>query len=179
LHYNNKTKGEYTMKKGTKIIKTEVEVYNSMSYIYDSDEIWKDYCRDNDVDEDTPIDWDYIYDMRDWEWEDTLDTLISKFRDNSVILSGHLGLWNGRPQIANYYFYDIKEAIDKCLSSGDYWKVTYDNWGIHILVTHHDGTNCFTISPIKRYTDLSDYIVENFNPTKHKRFIQRINCLWE
>ena len=168
------------MKKGTKIIKSPVEVFDSMSYIYNSDEIWKEYCADNDMEFDEhSIDWDYIYDVRDLDWEGELDNLMYKFKHNGVILSGYLGLWNGRPRIANYYFSDIKEAIDKCLSSGDYWRVTYDNWGIHICVSHHDGTNCFTISPIKRYLVLSDYLIENFDPSKHKRYIQRINCLWE
>jgi hypothetical protein len=168
------------MKKGTKIIKKPIEVFNSFYYTEKADVIWKEFCFDNDIEycEDT-IDWNYICEIRDIEWEDTLDTLMNRFIHNDVILSGFLGLWNGKPQIANYHFGQIEKAIYKCISSGDGWSVSYDNWGIYIDVYHHDGVNTFTISPIKKYTTLSEDMIERFNPYKHKRLIQRFESLWD
>ena len=168
------------MKKGTKLIKKPIEVFNSFDYIHNAEEIWKEYCADNDVEfSENSIDWNHIYDMRDFEWEDAMYNLIDQFAQNEVILSGFLGLWNGRPQIANYHFSHIEKAIHKCLSSGDEWQVSYDNWGIYIDVFHHDGTNTFTISPIKQNINLSAEMIEKFNPYKHKRLIRRIDNLWE
>jgi hypothetical protein len=168
------------MKKGTKIIKKPIDVFNSFYFTHNAVALWKEYCVDNDVEfNEDSIDWDYICDMRDFEWEDVMYNLIDQFAENEVILSGFLGLWNGRPQIANYHFAQIEKAIHKCLSSGDEWQITYDNWGIYIDVFHHDGTNSFTISPIKQNTNLSAEMIERFNPKKHKRLIRRIDTLWE
>ena len=168
------------MKKGTKLIKKPIEVFNSFDYIHNAEEIWKEYCADNDVEfSENSIDWNHIYDMRDFEWEDVMYNLINQFAKNEVILSGFLGLWNGRPQIANYHFAHIEKAIYKCLQSGDDWSVSYDNWGIYIDVFHHDGVNNFTISPIKQDVNLSEEMIERFNPYKHKRLIRRIDNLWE
>lgn len=168
------------MKKGTKLIKKPIEVFNSFDYIYNAEEMWKEYCEDNGIEYcESSIDWDYIYDIRDLEWESELCNLMDKFLHNEVILSGFLGLWNGRPQIANYHFAQIEKAIHKCLSSGDGWSVSFDNWGIYIDVYHHDGTNCFTISPIKKNVCLSEEMIERFNPSKHKRLIARFDTIWE
>ena len=167
------------MKKGTKIIKRPIELFDSLYYIQHAEEIWEEYCNDNDINNETPIEWSYISDIADDEWDNTLMELIDKFAENSVILSGYLGLWYGRPQIANYHFHTIESAINKCLSDGDSWIVSYDNWGIYIDVCHHDGVNCFTISPIKKYTQLSENMIERFNPHKHKRLIARFNNIWE
>jgi hypothetical protein len=168
------------MKKGTKIIKNPIELFNSFDYLHNSKEMWKEYCENNDVEfNENSIDWDYIYDIRDMEWEYVMYNLIGQFAENEIILSGFLGLWNGRPQIANYHFAQIEKAIHKCLSSGDEWSVSFDNWGIYIDVYHHDGTNCFTISPIKRNVCLSEEMIERFNPSKHKRLIARFDNLWK
>ena len=168
------------MKKGTKIVKKPIDVFNSFYFTHNAVALWKEYCENNDVEfNENSIDWDYICDMRDMEWENVMYNLIGQFAENEVILSGFLGLWNGRPQIANYHFTQIKKAIFKCLQSGDEFQVSYDNWGIYIDVFHHDGTNNFTISPIKQNINLSAEMIEKFNPYKHKRLIRRIDNLWE
>ena len=168
------------MKKGTKIIKKPIEVFHSFYFTHNVVALWKEYCECNDVEfDEKSVDWDYICNMRDFEWEDIMYNLIDQFGGNEVILSGFLGLWNGRPQIANYHFAHIEQAIHKCLQSGDEWSVSYDNWGIYLAVYHHDGVNNFTISPIKENTNLSEELIEGFNPYKHRRLVRRINNLWE
>lgn len=168
------------MKKGTKIIKKPIEVFHSFYFSHNAVALWKEHCEDNDIEfDENSIDWNYICDMRDFEWEDVMYNLIEQFAYNEVILSGFLGLWNGRPQIANYHFGQIEKAIHKCLSSGDEWQVSFDNWGIYIDVFHHDGVNTFTISPIKKNISLSEEMIVKFNPYKHKRFIERFNTIWE
>ena len=168
------------MKKGTKIIKKPIDVFNSFYFTHNAVALWKEYCEDNDIEFcESSIDWNYICNMRDNEWECELTAIMDKFPHNEVILSGFLGLWNGRPQIANYHFGQIEKAIYKCLLSGDDWQVSFDNWGIYIDVFHHDGVNTFTISPIKQNINLSEEMIEKFNPYKHRRLIRRIDNLWE
>lgn len=165
------------MKKGTKIIKTPIEVFDTRNYGY---EYWAEYCEQEGIEyNESNVDWDFISDVMHDDYEVLLDEISHKFGFADFVVSGYLGLWNGRPRIQNKIFGSFSSAMRACLSCADDYVISYNNWGIQVRAMHHDGTNCFTISPIKRYTDLSDYMIENFNPIKHKRFIQRINCLWE
>jgi hypothetical protein len=165
------------MKKGTKIIKTPIEVFDTRNYGF---EYWKEYCEDEGIEYDERnIDWDYISNIMRDDYEIVLEEISHKFGFTDFIVSGYLGLWNGRPRINNRIFGSFRKALDACLSSADDVVISYDNWGIYVKAMHHDGTNCFTISPIKAKYSLSEEVVDRFNPTTHKRYIQRINCLWE
>ena len=115
----------------------------------------------------------------DMDMEDVAYQISQKFWLCDFVVSGYLGLWNGRPRINNTLFGSFRKALDACLSSADDVVISYDNWGIYVKAMHHDGTNCFTISPIKANYTLSEEVVDRFDPTTHKRYIQRINDLWE
>lgn len=168
------------MKKGTKIIKKPIDVFNSFYFTHNAVALWKEYCADNDVEfSENSIDWDYVRDVMDMEMEDVVYQISQKFWLCDFVVSGYLGLWNGRPRINNRIFGSFKKALDACLSSADDVVISYDNWGFYIDVFHHDGTNTFTISPIKPNISLSAEMIEKFNPYKHKRLIRRIDNLWE
>lgn len=165
------------MKKGTKIIKNAVELIDTTYY---GCQFWEDHCADEGIEYDIhTIDWDYVRDVQDMDMEDVVYQISQKFGFCDFVVSGYLGLWNGRPRINNRIFGSFKKALDACLASADDVVISYDNWGIYVKAMHHDGTNCFTISPIKAKYCLSEEVVDRFNPTTHKRYIQRINCLWE
>lgn len=165
------------MKKGTKIIKSAVELIDTRYY---GCQFWEDHCAEEGIEYDiNTIDWDYVRDVMDMDMEDIAYQISQKFWLCDFVVSGYLGLWHGRPRINNCLFGSFRKALDACLSSADDVVISYDNWGIYVKAMHHDGTNCFTISPIKAKYNLSEEVVDRFDPTTHKRYIQRINDLWE
>lgn len=165
------------MEKGTKIIKSAVELIDTSNYGY---QFWEDYCAEEGIEYDIDtIDWDYVRYAMDTELEDIISQISHKLGFCDCIVSGYLGLWYGKPRIDNQIFGSFKKALDACLSSADDVVISYDNWGIYVDAMHHDGTNSFTISPIKTKYNLSEEVVDRFNPKTYKRYIQRINDLWD
>ena len=61
------------------------------------------------------------------------------------MITGSLGLWNGRPTIAPVLCNNLVEAIEKCFGSCDDLEVNLENGHLEVLAKHHDGTNCFEI----------------------------------
>lgn len=61
------------------------------------------------------------------------------------MITGSLGLWNGRPTIVPVLCDNLVEAIEKCFGSCDDLEVNLENGHLEVLAKHHDGTNCFEI----------------------------------
>ena len=64
--------------------------------------------------------------------------------DRPVVVTGELGLWDGKHEIVPQKFDDLSAAVSKCLE--DYNCIWEDSDGnFHVDAHHHDGLNHFTI----------------------------------
>lgn len=164
------------MKKGTHIMKDAVELFNTHDYSFS---FWEEHCKEEGIEYDEDkIDWDYISDCLSMDWDYIKEVLSNVYDGMEIIISGELGLWNGRPRIDNVLCDNIENALSKCLNKMDDFVVSYDNWGVYVRAMHHDGTNSFTLSPIKKGTYISEEVLDRFIPSKYKRLIHRINTIW-
>lgn len=62
-----------------------------------------------------------------------------------VVISGTLGLWDGKKTIVPEVAKDFKHALWLCIDNTDYCKIYKECSKIIIEATHHDGTNVFTL----------------------------------
>ena len=68
-----------------------------------------------------------------------------------VILTGTLGLYDGRPEITPRRFDSVHDAIERCFSSSiSDIEVIWEDGTITVYAYHHDGTNIFEINAENR-----------------------------
>ena len=108
-----------------------------------------EYCKANNIepDEEDSVDyWEYVGDMQRYYYEEELINIKhSDDMDKPCIITGSLGLWNGRKTVWATYSKDIVSAIKKCFGSCDDLVVTFKNGVYNCKAMHHDGTNYFEI----------------------------------
>jgi hypothetical protein len=114
-------------------------------------EAFKEYCMDNDIDhtqynEESERFINWLYDSLSMDWDDLM-TNIKHDKDNNVdcIVTGSLGLWDGRHDIDAKHFPTLDRAIVACVSGCDYITITENEGIVNIKGIHHDGTNNFEI----------------------------------
>ena len=142
------------------------------TYLFQSDrevtmEEIKDNCEANEVEvpeEDSTEYWEWVNTFRDWDWRDFEENLrFSKRLPGQVVITGELGLWNGRHEIIPVLA-DMAEDPVKFFGrftrncGGDCeLEVGYDEDGLFVTVRHHDGTNRFRVLEVtdagKRYIE--------------------------
>lgn len=90
-------------------------------------------------------------------WNDDFDikqgnVCYSPLADQEVVITGTLGLWDGRHKINPVKVANIIEAVNKCVDQDiEELEIYEDGYGNFILdAYHHDGCNHFVI---KKYTD--------------------------
>lgn len=111
---------------------------------------YKDECEMNRItpgamDSDEFMQYCIEYDWRDVE--DFYYNLRGTDTDSGKwIVSGRLGLWNGRPAVYDI-FDSLTEAVEACSKGVDDISAEYDSKASEIDFTgyHHDGRNYFTI----------------------------------
>jgi len=64
----------------------------------------------------------------------------------SYIITGNLGLWDGKKEIYPEYVTSLVKAIEKCLDKCDDYIVYLNNGKLEVEGLHHDGRNTFMIS---------------------------------
>lgn len=140
---------------------------------------FKEYCMDNDIDhtqydEDSERFHNWIYDMLSMDWDDLM-TNIKYDKNNNVdcVVTGSLGLWDGRHDITARHFSTLEKAINTCVSGCDYIIITENEGAINIKGIHHDGTNNFEIHKLnaKGY----DAHCENDNDLNNEAFFDKFN----
>ena len=114
-------------------------------------EVFKEYCMDNDIDhtqydEDSERFLNWLYDSLSMDWDDLMSN-IKYDKNNNVdcVVTGSLGLWDGRHEIDAKHFPTLDRAIVACISGCDYIIITENEGVINIKGIHHDGTNNFEI----------------------------------
>lgn len=106
-----------------------------------------EYCEGNDVEpsiENSNDYWEYVTDMQIMYWNDMCDQL----PEIPVIVTGTLGLWNGRHTIIPEKFDTILEAVKKCTGNADEIKIVMENGVLIVHSEHHDGVNVYYIQKL-------------------------------
>lgn len=119
---------------------------SSCDYDYED---YKEMCEMNDWEihpEGSNGYWDTMARIREFECEDFWDNLRYSGIKGRVMITGHLGLWNGRPEIVPVLADNLYEAVSKCID-GDImdFKLTYNCGVIEVEAYHHDGCNYFEL----------------------------------
>ena len=159
--------------------------------IYDSREDlpYEDYvesCEMNDIDpadEDSQDYWDWVSEKRNDYYDDMMGNLSWTKIDSPVMITGSLGLWDGKHEIfpivvksdgygrkfytSDYIGYEVpslKAAVEKCCGGRDTLDVAvkFEEDRIVVYAYHHDGCNVFSIRLLsEKGLKLADEAVEN------------------
>lgn len=128
---------------------------------YDSGLEYKDYVEYCELNEITPEP-EGSNDYYEWEAEENqrcVEDFFENLRyvkfDTPVIITGSLGLWNGRKEIYPMVVEStdkpsLYNAVKKCINGMDDFKVELSEGEIVVHGYHHDGTNIFTISKLSK-----------------------------
>lgn len=132
---------------------------------YPSYEQYKEYCEEyecmseNEIpaeDSQEFICWANSEQSANWlDFDMALRDYAKKQKGDGFMITGSLGLWDGRHDIYPTFVKTLRAAVEKCAENGDYIKVELDDElnVIEVSVSHHDGTNLFTILEIENYDD--------------------------
>ena len=158
--------------------------------LYDSSEDfpYEDYvefCEMNDIEpagENSQDYWDWVSQTRSDYYDDLMSNLSWTKIDSPVMITGSLGLWDGKHDIFpvvvksdgygkkfsdGYTGYDtpsMKSAIQKCCDGRDTLnvEVKFEDGKIVVYAHHHDGCNVFEIHVLsEKGCKLSDEAAEN------------------
>lgn len=96
--------------------------------------------------------------------EDFIENISWSKLDKPLVITGELGLWDGKHEIKPllvrsigygerkrsdgtlcYSMPALRVAIEMCIEGADDYRVSWYDKGIHIETWHHDGCNCFEI----------------------------------
>ena len=113
---------------------------------------YEDFCEGNGIEpgSDTSAEfYEWCADEASINWESDLDN-IKDFKGYNVpvVITGHLGLWWGNPEIEPNYARSVYDAIMQCMNGADDVVVEYEDGTIFVHAMHHDGTNVFEINAI-------------------------------
>ena len=116
-------------------------------------EIYKENCELNErpiAGENSNDFWEWVADQQSMEWDDLMFNLESAECNVNCVVTGSLGLWNGRRGIEPKAFPSLKSAIYACVNGCDYAIITEDDGEILVKVIHHDGNNNFIIRKLNK-----------------------------
>lgn len=160
------------------------------TYLFQSDrevtmEEIKDYCEANELEvpeENSTKYWELVSDFRDRDWEDFEENLeCSRKLPGQVVITGELGLWDGRheiiPVLADMAGDPIKffERFTRNCGSDCEIAIGYGKDGLFVTVSHHDGTNRFRVLEVtdagKNYLESDGYESDILSDPKFTRKI--------
>ena len=111
-----------------------------------------EFCEMNDLPvcgEDSNDYFNYLDDSRTEDYDAFFDKCSYEKQCNvPVVITGGLGLWNGKPVIVPVRCETVVDAIHRCLYKCDDMRIKYGNGIIYLRCFHHDGTNSFVIRPL-------------------------------
>ena len=164
MHCNQKVR--IMEKRGFEPIKNGVTILNTFVEEEDYREDFKDYANYSDltIKDDDAYDCDgnlvkslyeFAQDCIEGQSEDFWDGLL-KVKDSCYIdyyvVTGSLGLWDGRHGGICETFDNLYDALSKCATDAYDIVVKYENNAIEFECHHHDGVNCFEIRNISSET---------------------------
>jgi len=87
---------------------------------------------------------DFEYQEEDfWQGIDEFD---NGTKLDGFIITGELGLWNGKRAIYPHRCITLKQALMKCAEKMNHFRVDYQDGTLICYGYHHDGTNVFEIN---------------------------------
>ena len=93
--------------------------------------------------------WDWYYrTMNDEDndfWEDFRLAIKNEPLFTRCVITGNLGLWNGRKTIVPTLVDNLYDAVMKCLTDCELYKLTIKDNVLYVEGSHHDGNNSFEI----------------------------------
>lgn len=122
-------------------------------------EDYKEWCDECDVDciyeEGSTEFYDWVHEQIDEDIHcDKINMKDSEYAERNFIITGSLGLWDGKHNIRPVFEHGLCEAIDKFISGRDIWDfdvfLNDDEDYITVHAKHHDGTNVFEIHMLTR-----------------------------
>ena len=122
--------------------------YDSMAWLSLSYDDYKEWCEEMEEEihpEHSEKYWDQCRRIFENDWDDFKCNMKYSKWNVPCMITGSLGLWNGRPNIAPVYCKTLIDAIAKCSDRCDDAEVNLKDGYIEVLGKHHDGTNCFEI----------------------------------
>jgi hypothetical protein len=164
---------------------------NLFSTLYDDlNDVLSDYyegyvemCKDNDIEpkgENSNDFYDYYYDSKRMDYDDmkeTIKILDDKYNEYGCVIIGELGLWNGNKNIYPVYKRNLNDAIEKIttVKFESYIKIDlYDDATIHIVQSHHDGTNAFYIKLLSEKGEEGLNEIDSFNSYDKTNYLNNI-----
>ena len=125
-------------------------------------EDYKEWCDECDVEDTYREVADGSNEFYNWVYEqinediqcDKVNMRYSEYANRDFLITGTLGLWDGKHDIKPVFKHGLCEAIDKCISGSDTWDydvfLNDDEDYITVHAKHHDGTNVFEIHMLTR-----------------------------
>ena len=103
------------------------------------------------------------------------DLLSATCNDDYKILTGVLGLWDGKHEIRYTITKDdLDEMVKQCLRKSDAldYKVKLENGALTIYCYHHDGCNIFEIRKLSKKGMKA--LIDNYEKELKKEYLKRI-----
>ena len=119
---------------------------------YDS---YVEYCKDclecEPSGENSEGYWNYVSHMNEMEYDSMRENMTySEQCQCPVIITGELGLWNGKHEIYPMHCNTLYDAILRCSRNADSVKVEYQDGAVRVYSYHHDGCNVFMIHKLSK-----------------------------
>lgn len=145
----------------------------------------KDFCREDYVehceingwepgDENDFVEW--CQEEASINFDEDLDNIENcKEYNVPVLITGHLGLWWGKPEIDAVREESVIDAVHRCLRSADYGAtIEWEDGEIRVYSYHHDGCNCFTIKALSKKGQAKQYAPYKPEDTKRLPYLYTI-----
>ena len=137
-------------------------------------EYYLEWCEINNMEPQEDIPYDWIADVIQMDWNDTLDNIKHSKQNGDCVIIGTLGLWNGRHDVYPTRCNSLDIAIQKCVGSCEYARVTLSGGIINVSAIHHDGTNRFEIHLLNKRAENvknEDKLVKEYYHKKIKGYL--------
>lgn len=137
-----------------------IDTYNRDADDYVED--FEEYCLDNEFvieGEGTDMEglylggkitfWDWYYRTINEEdndfWYDFKTAIKNEPLYTRCVITGNLGLWNGKRTIVPTLIDNLYDAVMKCLKDCEFYKLTIKDNVLYVEGSHYDGNNSFEI----------------------------------
>lgn len=132
-------------------------------------EEYEDWCEDNGIEpgSDTSVEfYEWCAEEAANNWDCDMDNIKScKEYNVPCIITGHLGLWWGKPEIQPVRMESVYDAILRCIDGRgiDQATVQWNDGVVTVDAYHHDGCNSFIIKALskkgiaKQYAEYKPY----------------------
>lgn len=124
--------------------------YDSMQYSLMDYEDYAKMCRDNDEEprpNGSQAYYDHIGSLTDQDLGDFKANLKYSKYNLPCLMTGTLGLWNGRPDLSPVKYDSLLEGVKDIMHRADCddWEIRLTEGTLQLLGKHHDGTNTYTL----------------------------------